>query len=360
MKRKKGRREKRMEKIEIKDFELKTKEEQIFEQRIDMFLEERNWERVIQYSERLLDINPQNIKAHLGELMADCKVTKKSDLAFCKKSFSEHKSYKRLLVFAEEVLIEELKGYLLQIENNIKKSKEIVKQRKTFALKLTKICAIISAIVFLIVGINIWFINPSQEYKKAILHYESYEYEKAYEKFEKLGSYKDSKEKLKEIKERNWVYLSNGVVVKIPYNDEYVVSLTNDIIYLSGTGKNFPIIDFLPWISAPSDKSWAGFEIKDYETSRVQYFEKGEYVTQVLDLYFLEEKPRFVGKYFDKRGIPPLIVGGYTSYKGAALSYGNSSWLAWGWGFRAQPTSIDCIYEQKNNMYLTVKVSVKE
>ena len=96
-------------------------------ERMNMFLEEGNWESAEEYAEKVLDIDPRNGEAYVGILLADLHVKKRADLANQKLSFEENKNYKKAIRFADEDLLSELKGYLSTI--NVRRIKEAEKKR---------------------------------------------------------------------------------------------------------------------------------------------------------------------------------------------------------------------------------------
>lgn len=76
-----------------------------------MFLEDREWEEADKYCEKVLDIDPENAKAYLGKLMAECCVRRKEDLKDCQESFDDSSNFKKVVRFGDKQLVDELESY---------------------------------------------------------------------------------------------------------------------------------------------------------------------------------------------------------------------------------------------------------
>ncbi len=85
-----------------------------------MFLEDGNWSEADAYCEKVLDIEPENAKAYLGKLMAECRVAKKEKLADLMKSIKDRNNFIKAVRFGDDKLKAELDGYEESIENNRK------------------------------------------------------------------------------------------------------------------------------------------------------------------------------------------------------------------------------------------------
>ena len=72
--------------------------------RVFMFLEDGEWDRVNEYCETVLDLDPENAHAYLGMLMADLKVSHVKDLKDQAESFAENKNYQKAVRYADEKL----------------------------------------------------------------------------------------------------------------------------------------------------------------------------------------------------------------------------------------------------------------
>ena len=93
--------------------------------RVQVFLEDGEWERADEYCERVLDHEPQNAQAYLGKLMAELHVHRKEDLRREKQSFVLNKNYEKAIRFGDESLIADLQEYI----SNIVYNQAIVKMR---------------------------------------------------------------------------------------------------------------------------------------------------------------------------------------------------------------------------------------
>ena len=80
-----------------------------------MFLEDGDWSAADEYCEKVLDIDPENARAYLGKLMAECRACRMEDLQNCRQPFDGNGNYNKILRFAEPKLIETLKGYIAHI-----------------------------------------------------------------------------------------------------------------------------------------------------------------------------------------------------------------------------------------------------
>ena len=82
-----------------------------------MFLEDGDWSAADEYCEKVLDIDPENARAYLGKLMAECRACRLEDLQNCRQPFDGSGNYNKILRFAEPKLIETLKGYIAHIND---------------------------------------------------------------------------------------------------------------------------------------------------------------------------------------------------------------------------------------------------
>ena len=80
-----------------------------------MFLEDSDWDSADEYCEKVLDIDPENARAYLGKLMAECRACRLEDLQNCEQPFDDSGNYNKVLRFADSKLIETLKGYIAHI-----------------------------------------------------------------------------------------------------------------------------------------------------------------------------------------------------------------------------------------------------
>lgn len=83
--------------------------------RIFMFLEDGEWDRVNEYCETVLDLDPENAYAYLGMLMAELKVSHVKDLKDQAESFAENKNYQKAVRYADEKLKAGLIGCINRI-----------------------------------------------------------------------------------------------------------------------------------------------------------------------------------------------------------------------------------------------------
>lgn len=93
--------------------------------RVFMSLEDGEFELADSLCEQVLNQDPENSQAYLGKLMAEMRAKTKADLAMCSESFENSKSYMKANRFADSALADELKKYIVVInERNAKKAEE--------------------------------------------------------------------------------------------------------------------------------------------------------------------------------------------------------------------------------------------
>ena len=88
-----------------------------------MFLEDGDWSAADEYCEKVLDIDPENARAYLGKLMAECRACRMEDLQNCEQPFDGNGNYNKILRFADPKLIETLKGYIAHINERNKNAR---------------------------------------------------------------------------------------------------------------------------------------------------------------------------------------------------------------------------------------------
>ena len=76
-----------------------------------MFLEDGDWDSADEYCEKVLDIDPENARAYLGKLMAECRACRMEDLQNCRRQLDSSSNYNKALRFADPDLAETLRGY---------------------------------------------------------------------------------------------------------------------------------------------------------------------------------------------------------------------------------------------------------
>lgn len=75
-----------------------------------MFLEDGDWNNANIYCEKILDIDPENAQAYLGELLIELKVSKFEKLSEFHTTFSDNKNYEKIMRFADSELKERVKN----------------------------------------------------------------------------------------------------------------------------------------------------------------------------------------------------------------------------------------------------------
>ncbi len=77
-----------------------------------IFLEDGEWDSADEYCEKVLDQDPENAEAYLGELMAELHVRKQDALRDQAEPFDSHNNYQKALRFADDKLKVALTGYI--------------------------------------------------------------------------------------------------------------------------------------------------------------------------------------------------------------------------------------------------------
>ncbi len=225
-----------------------------------LFIEEEEFDKADMYLEVVLNQEPENAQAYLGKLLIEMRVKSKADLINCDTSFEDSKNYQKVLRFGDASLIDELKQYLVVVkersavkaeemrieniyltaldkynsydiaqiqeaieafaslegyknserhielckarieevrikeENNRIKAQQVAKRNKKIAITASPIIVVVLAFIIILNAVII----PNGNYNDAIALMDAGRYEAAIAEFEKLGGYKDSKDKISE------------------------------------------------------------------------------------------------------------------------------------------------------------------
>lgn len=253
-------------------------------ERMFLFLEDGEWDKADEYSERVLDVEPKNAYAYLGKLMIEYRVKQKTDFAQCKKDFSQSANYKRIAQFGEPSLVTEINGYLNKIkeanqEKIIHRTETIAKTKTSIKhnLPVIIISAIIVAVIIIILVINL---APKSNDNPTTSKSNTIEYK--------------------------------NMTINLPDSDDYTARVSNGKIYLSGK-IDFTINDFLGCVRAPSGKSFyatgwaaangnASFTIKNYATVSTQYYSNGDQQTETVNLVFYGYGGYYKSRYVSQDG----------------------------------------------------------
>ena len=153
------------------------------------YLEAKDWKNAKEYYARVIDIDARHVKANLGVLLAEQKVTKEEELSTVAAPFDETESYTRAIRYADEDLINRLKGYCEEVRKKYSK-------KKKKAIKLGIMCAI--AMIAILIGL-FWkqIMNTSiAKYTRAGILYNNEQFDEAITVYRSLGNYKDSKQQI--------------------------------------------------------------------------------------------------------------------------------------------------------------------
>lgn len=129
--------------------------------RIELFLEDKEWNKAKAYAEAGLDYFPTDYRLYLYLLFADLKISDFDELGKCSTSFSDNPNYKKVIRFANEEVVKKLEEYSADA---YEKS------------------------------------NNMSTYNNAVQMMNDGKYEEAFQHFSDLGNFKDSEEKALECK----------------------------------------------------------------------------------------------------------------------------------------------------------------
>lgn len=87
--------------------------------RAALYLEDGDWESAETYSNRVLDIQPENPEAYLAGLMAEFHCKKMDDLANLPSPFNQSKNYEKIMRFADKDLREDIAQYLEAVNERV-------------------------------------------------------------------------------------------------------------------------------------------------------------------------------------------------------------------------------------------------
>ncbi len=93
-----------------------------------IFLEDGMWDTAREYSEKVLDIDPENANAYLCKLLADLKVSSKEELKNQPAFFNDNINYQKVVKYADVELRAEIIGYLNDIHRRLAEEKETALQ----------------------------------------------------------------------------------------------------------------------------------------------------------------------------------------------------------------------------------------
>ena len=104
-----GKEDKIIEKISSKE-EVSNSQMSPLLVRAFIFLEDEKWIDATSYCERVLDVDPKNAYAYLGELLAELQVKTVDELANQNEPFDDNSNYQKILRFGDDELIDKITG----------------------------------------------------------------------------------------------------------------------------------------------------------------------------------------------------------------------------------------------------------
>jgi len=99
-------------------------------ERAFIFIEDGDFQSGNEYCEKVLDQDPRCAEAYLGKLMADLKIKNRRNLVTAQYSFEENINYKRLARFGSAELVQEINGYLEEIQEREDKIAQEIKLKE--------------------------------------------------------------------------------------------------------------------------------------------------------------------------------------------------------------------------------------
>lgn len=89
------------------------------------FLEDEEWERAYDYSEKVLDIDPDNAQAYLVQLLYNFEISHVEDLVDCDEEFDDYGIYEKIMCYGDSKLKKQLKSIAKTIrERNERNERE--------------------------------------------------------------------------------------------------------------------------------------------------------------------------------------------------------------------------------------------
>ncbi len=80
-----------------------------------MFLEDGDFERADEFCEQVLNIDPENVQAYLGKLMAELEVNNREALKDCAAPFDKNNNYQKCIRYGDDDFKNEIEGYIKYI-----------------------------------------------------------------------------------------------------------------------------------------------------------------------------------------------------------------------------------------------------
>ena len=102
--------------IKLQEFSIKPNVSVLLE-RVAIFLEDGDWDRADDFCEQILNIDPRNAEAYLGKLLAELEVKTKEELKNISRSFGSLNNYQKVMRFGNDELKNELQEYVYFVEN---------------------------------------------------------------------------------------------------------------------------------------------------------------------------------------------------------------------------------------------------
>ena len=99
-------------------------------ERIEIFLEDGDFDSADEYCEKVLDIDPKNAQAYLGKLMVQRKLHKLAHLGLQEEPFTDNPFYLRALQYATPALADQLRAYDACVCNRKKGQKKPKNSRR--------------------------------------------------------------------------------------------------------------------------------------------------------------------------------------------------------------------------------------
>ncbi len=94
-----------------------------------IFLEDGNWREAEVYSEKVLDIDPENAYAYVAKLLAKLRLPKIDDLAECPEPFDNDPNYEKAIRYGDEKLVDTLRNF----NNGIRERNEQIRINRIYS-----------------------------------------------------------------------------------------------------------------------------------------------------------------------------------------------------------------------------------
>ena len=174
--------------------------------RMFIYLEDGDWTNASKYSERILDIDPENASAYLGKLMIELQVRTEDQLKYCTQPFDSQNYYQKAYRYGDASMKRNLDNAITYIKNR----NRIARQESVYTFAIERLRRARSA--------------PLGEKNSPI----SLNCSNAYDQFKQIQDYKDSQALMEECRE---LIYSHAAAIQERATDDKTFQQASDLFY---------------------------------------------------------------------------------------------------------------------------------